>query len=64
MFKDSQLGNKKIAKYMGEHIDPMQIRYEKIKYQKNKRKCERETLQKKISEAQTVMHEADWVLTQ
>ena len=46
---------------MGEHIDPMQIRQEKIKYQKNKRRGERETLQKKITEAQTVMHEADWV---
>ncbi len=48
---------------MGDHIDPMQIRYEKIKYQKNKRKLEREHMQKKISEAQTTMHEADWVMS-
>ena len=29
---------------MGEHIDPIQIRLEKIKYQKQKRKIERDTL--------------------
>lgn len=37
LFKDSQLSNKKIAKYMGEHIDPLRIRYEKIKYMKTKK---------------------------
>jgi hypothetical protein len=36
------MANKKIQKYMGEHIDPMRIRLEKIKYQKGKRDLERE----------------------
>ena len=42
LFKDSQLSNKKIAKYMGNHIDPVRIRLEKIKYFKEKRREERE----------------------
>eukprot|EP00347_Sterkiella_histriomuscorum_P011160 403373523 len=62
LFKDSQLGNKKIAKYMGEHIDPIQIRHEKIRYQKEKRKQEKQHMMQKINDAQNVMHEADWVM--
>ncbi|CDW88250.1 UNKNOWN [Stylonychia lemnae] len=61
LFKDSQLGNKKIAKYMGDHIDPIQIRHEKTKYQKNKRKQEREQMVKRINQAQNTMHSVDWV---
>lgn len=42
MFKDHQFGNKKIARYMGDvahvKIDAAQIRYEKFRYQKEKRK--------------------------
>ena len=38
LFKDEQIANKKIAKYMGDHIDPKKIRLEKIKFQKQRRK--------------------------
>lgn len=61
LFKDQQLNTKKIAKYMGEHIDPMRIRLEKIKYQKDKRRANRETQQQIVQEVKNYMGTADWV---
>jgi hypothetical protein len=37
LFQESQQANKKIHKYMGEHIDPIRIKQERIKYMKNKK---------------------------
>lgn len=56
LFKDHTLGNKKIAKYMGDimnkEIDPSHIRFQKLRYQKNKRKQERIDTLQRIGEAQ------------
>ena len=39
LFDDQALANKKIAQYMGSHIDSNHVRYERQKYKK-KVKCE------------------------
>lgn len=61
MYKDSTLGNKKIAKYMGEQVDPMKIRQEKIKHYRGKRKIEKQENLKKIMNAQEQMDRANWI---
>ena len=50
---------------MGDHIDPMQIRFEKIKYQKNKRRLDKETNQAKKSALEQIPQlelQGEWVL--
>jgi hypothetical protein len=46
---------------MGDHIDPMRIRLEKIKYQKEKRRNEKEMKIRKVKDAQNMMNQSNWV---
>ena len=66
LYKDHQFGNKKLAQYMGDitktPVDAAQIRYEKFRYQKQKRKEERLLAIKKFSETQTQLKDINWAV--
>ena len=44
LYKDASLGNKKIEKYMGDEIDPIKIRQEKIRHSKGRRRKQKEEI--------------------
>jgi hypothetical protein len=68
LYKDHQLGNKKIAKYMGDltntTIDAAQIRFEKLRYQKQKRKEERKQTIQRIEDAQHTLKDINWAVVE
>ena len=65
MFKDNQFGNKKIAKYMKEQtnlqIDAAQIRFEKVRYQKEQRKLIRQQAARYFEVTKNGMKDDQWI---
>lgn len=61
MYKDDQLHNKKIAKYMGQGMDASHMRAHKKRMLKEMRSLEKLEVKSKIKEHEEACGDVDWV---